>query len=156
MHTWPLEKPVEVPWYKPWSWGIWWPSWWHVCHNWLDDSGRPVLLHQERTLDFLPPFQWHQVFLCCRCCSVAQLCPTLRDSMDCSTPALPVFHHLPEFAQWWGIIHFTGALATDVAVFLVFCYKQCGINDVDTSFCSYASTGSGLPGSKLCILSFSF
>ena len=56
--------------------------------------------HQERTLDFLPPFQWHQVFLCCRCCSVAQLCPTLRDSMDCSTPALPVFHHLPEFAQW--------------------------------------------------------
>ena len=35
--------------------------------------------------------------LCCR--SVAQLCPTLCDPMDCSTPDLPVPHHLPEFAQ---------------------------------------------------------
>ena len=33
------------------------------------------------------------------CCSVAQSCPTLRDPMDCSTPDLPVPHHLPEFAQ---------------------------------------------------------
>ena len=32
-------------------------------------------------------------------CSVAQLCPTLCDSMDCSTPGFPVHHHLPEFAQ---------------------------------------------------------
>ena len=32
-------------------------------------------------------------------CSVAQLCPTLCDPMDCSTPGLPVPHHLPEFAQ---------------------------------------------------------
>ena len=31
--------------------------------------------------------------------SVAQLCPTLRDPMDCSTPGLPVHHQLPEFAQ---------------------------------------------------------
>ena len=46
--------------------------------------------------------------------------------MNCSTPALPVLHHLPEFAQWLGIIHFAGAAATGVAVFLVFCYKQCG------------------------------
>ena len=33
------------------------------------------------------------------CCSVSQLCPTLCDPMDCSTPGLPVHHHLPEFAQ---------------------------------------------------------
>ena len=33
------------------------------------------------------------------CCSVAQLCLTLCDSMDCSTPGFPVFHHLLEFAQ---------------------------------------------------------
>ena len=33
------------------------------------------------------------------CCSVAQLCPTLYDPMDCSTPGLPVPHHLREFAQ---------------------------------------------------------
>ena len=31
-------------------------------------------------------------------CSVAQLCPTLYNPMDCST-GLPVSHHLPEFAQ---------------------------------------------------------
>ena len=34
------------------------------------------------------------------CCgSVAQLCPTLCDPMDCSTPGFLVLHHLPEFAQ---------------------------------------------------------
>ena len=31
--------------------------------------------------------------------SVTQLCPTLRDPMDCSMPGLPVPHHLIEFAQ---------------------------------------------------------
>ena len=35
----------------------------------------------------------------CSCCSVAQSCPTLCDPMDCSTPGLPVPHHLPKFAQ---------------------------------------------------------
>ena len=38
--------------------------------------------------------------------SVTQLCPTLCDPMDCSTPGLPVHHQLPEFAQtlipWFG------------------------------------------------------
>ena len=31
--------------------------------------------------------------------SVAQLCPTLCDPMDCSTPGLPVHHQLPEFTH---------------------------------------------------------
>ena len=31
--------------------------------------------------------------------SVTQLCPTLCDPMDCSTPGLPVHHQLPEFTQ---------------------------------------------------------
>ena len=31
--------------------------------------------------------------------SVTQLCPTLWDPMDCSTPGLPVHHQLPELAQ---------------------------------------------------------
>ena len=31
--------------------------------------------------------------------SVTQLCPTLFDSMNHSTPGLPVHHQLPEFAQ---------------------------------------------------------
>ena len=37
------------------------------------------------------------------CCSVAQLCPTLCNPMDCSMPGFPVLHCLPEFAplsQW--------------------------------------------------------
>ena len=35
----------------------------------------------------------------CCCCLVAQLCLTLCDPMDCSTPGLPVPHHLPKFVQ---------------------------------------------------------
>ena len=31
--------------------------------------------------------------------SVAQLCPTLCDPMNCSMPDLPVHHQLPDFAQ---------------------------------------------------------
>ena len=31
--------------------------------------------------------------------SVAQLCPTLCNPMNCSTPGLPVHHQLPEFTQ---------------------------------------------------------
>ena len=36
------------------------------------------------------------------CCSVTQLCLTLWDPMDCSTPSFPVLHHLPELAQTYG------------------------------------------------------
>ena len=39
------------------------------------------------------------IYKYCCCCSVAQSCLTLCDPMDCSTTGLPVFHHLPEFAQ---------------------------------------------------------
>ena len=31
--------------------------------------------------------------------SIAHLCPTLCDHMNCSTPGLPVHHQLPEFTQ---------------------------------------------------------
>ena len=44
-------------------------------------------------------YQAEKVPLCCCCCSVAQPCPALCDTMDCSTPGVPVPHHLPEFAQ---------------------------------------------------------
>ena len=30
---------------------------------------------------------------------VAQLCPTLCDPMNCSTPSIPVHHQLPEFTK---------------------------------------------------------
>ena len=32
-------------------------------------------------------------------CSVTKSCPTLFDPMSCSTPGLPVHHHLPELTQ---------------------------------------------------------
>ena len=40
------------------------------------------------------------------CCSVTQLCLTLCDPMDCSTPGFPVLHHLLKFAQIY--IHWVG------------------------------------------------
>ena len=33
------------------------------------------------------------------CCSVAKSCPILHDPMDCSPPASPTLHHLPEFSS---------------------------------------------------------
>ena len=36
---------------------------------------------------------------CCLISAVAQLCLTLCNPMDCSTPGFPVLHHLPELAQ---------------------------------------------------------
>ena len=38
--------------------------------------------------------------------SVAQPCPTLCDSMDCSMPGLPAHHQLPEFTQ--TLVHRVG------------------------------------------------
>ena len=35
----------------------------------------------------------------CCCCSIIQSCLTLCDPLDCSTPGLPVPHHLLKFAQ---------------------------------------------------------
>ena len=37
------------------------------------------------------------IFLSVQFSSVAQSCPTLCDPMNCSTPGLPIHHHLPEF-----------------------------------------------------------
>ena len=33
------------------------------------------------------------------CCPINQLCLTLHEPMDCSTPGFPILHCLPEFAQ---------------------------------------------------------
>ena len=38
------------------------------------------------------------------CCSVANLCPTLSNPVDCSAPGLPVLHCLLEFAKLMSII----------------------------------------------------
>ena len=40
----------------------------------------------------------YPVWIIC-CCSASKSCPTLCNSMDCSTPDSPVLHYLLEFAQ---------------------------------------------------------
>ena len=73
------------------------------------------------------------------CCSVGQLCLTLCNPMDCSTPGLPVPHHLPEFAQVH--VHYTD----DAILSWVFCLDSTSISSSDTliSFClqSFPSPG---------------
>ena len=44
------------------------------------------------------PYSW-LLFSSVQFSSVTQLCPTLCDPMNHSTPGLPVHHHLPEFTQ---------------------------------------------------------
>jgi len=46
--------------------------------------------------------------LWCGWCSVAELCQTLCNPMDCSTPGSSDFHCLPEFAQIH--VHWAGAV----------------------------------------------
>ena len=55
------------------------------CHT------TPHTVHLSRALILLSPVCW--------CCSVTQLCLTLCDPTDCSTPGFPVLPYLPEFAQ---------------------------------------------------------
>ena len=50
------------------------------------------------------------------CCSVTQLCPTLCDLMDGSTPGFPVLHYLPESAQ----IHVPSHLHNLVLIFFLY------------------------------------
>ena len=45
------------------------------------------------------PLQVHCIWHCGCCFSVAQLCLTLCDPTDCSTPGFPVLHYLLEFVQ---------------------------------------------------------
>ena len=65
---------------------------WHVEASWVRDQTRVPCLSRW----ILNPWTTTRKF---QFSSVAQLCPTLCDPMDCSTPGLPVHHQLPEFAQ---------------------------------------------------------
>ena len=49
--------------------------------------------------DNMPSRNWVALFFSQSVSSVAELCPILCDTMDCSTPGFPIHHHLPEFAQ---------------------------------------------------------
>ena len=42
---------------------------------------------------------FYKIMLSLNCCLVAQLCLTLCNPVDCSTPGFPVLHQLPDLAQ---------------------------------------------------------
>ena len=52
----------------------------------------PILLTLYERLSWQNLKQYLEI-----CCSVAQLCLTLCDPIDCSTPGFSVLHYLPEF-----------------------------------------------------------
>ena len=60
----------------------------------VEDNFPSWMSEKEHTITFIfkenMPYQYSLV---------TQLCPTLCDPMDCSTPGLPVHHQLPEFTQ---------------------------------------------------------
>ena len=69
-------------------------DWTHICFCIADrffstEPPRKPILYLDGT-DFDGSVQFN---------SVAQLCPTLCDPMNCSTPGLPVHHQLLEFTQ---------------------------------------------------------
>ena len=65
------------------------------CELWRAKTSPSTVLNPV-----LWPEQWRpSISYGCYCCSAAQLCLTLCDPMDCSTPGFPVLHHLLEFVQ---------------------------------------------------------
>ena len=71
------------------------------CHALLQgifptQGSNPGLPHCKQILCHLSHREaqeyWNEC--CCCCCSVSQLCPTLCNPVDCSTPGFPVLHQL--------------------------------------------------------------
>ena len=81
--------------------GRWWDGWLRlnsVCHVEPDTPLRQGVPGAGVAKDQLGGGRVISVTKLCFC-SVAQLCLTLCDPMDCSTPGFPVHHQLPELAQ---------------------------------------------------------
>ena len=76
-----------------------------VFENFLQDwvSSRSVSPSKSRPQSpprSLPTYSLWQIYANTDgCCSVAKLCPTLCDPVDCSTPGFPVLHYLLESTQ---------------------------------------------------------
>ena len=91
----------------------------HLALNFFRPLANPHILpvmYLYIIFPMLPPWEMNQKILCATevtenrncscsdfvvqtCCSVTKSCLTLCSLMDCSTPGLPVPHHLLEFAQ---------------------------------------------------------
>ena len=66
------------------------------CVNWIHKQMWDTSICQ---LSRSAPYELLKNYLSFLCCLIAQLCLTLGDPMDCSTPGFSVPHYLPEFAQ---------------------------------------------------------
>ena len=64
---------------------------WKYKGQWRKEMDCPFLSSSQVNI--------HQLVIHVQFSSVAQLCPTLFNPMNCSTPGLPVYHQLPEFTQ---------------------------------------------------------
>ena len=62
--------------------------WWVLC----------MMIFKVHSTTYCPSGM-KEIFSSVQLSSVSQLCLTLCDPMDCSTPGLPVHHQLPEFTQ---------------------------------------------------------
>ena len=72
----------------------------HHCHLASFQEPPPRAQHLVSAVHAIksPSYTQAHSAVCC-CCSVAKLCPTLCDPIDCSTPGSSVLHCLPELAQ---------------------------------------------------------
>ena len=64
---------------------------------WIGNSGYHFYILRDKIIHLAG------VSCICCCCSVSQLCLTLFDPMDCSTPGLLVPHHLPSLPKFMSI-----------------------------------------------------
>ena len=71
----------------------------HFCWNSLALRAYILSSYTFKRYVYISACICSHIFVNIHCCSVAQLCPTLCDPMDCSMPGFPIPHHLPEFAQ---------------------------------------------------------
>ena len=66
-----------------------------VGHDWCDLAAAAAVHMNEYLISHINCAYWSYSLIS----PVAQLCPTLFDSMDCSAPGFPVHHQLPKLAQ---------------------------------------------------------
>ena len=87
-----LWKLLQRLWVKEWK--CWWPR----LPNHVTHVYKIILEQCHPLLHYLDPFNTEEITWF-QFSSVAQLCPTLCDPMNCSIPGLPVYHQLQEFTQ---------------------------------------------------------
>ena len=93
-----MASPTRWTWFWASSKSWWWTGkpgmlqsmgWQRVRHDWVTElNWTSYKLHIS--------FGYNCTFSSVQLSSVTQLCPTLCDPMNCSTPGLPVHHQLPE------------------------------------------------------------